>query len=107
MSSTIVKATAAAGGSVKGLVPTPALEKLEEKLRTLVRLRLKIEISQELEPEEMKKFMQNESNYLDNTVEEILREIEDLIETYKLDICSMVAQDIDEVEWAEENQFMK
>ncbi|HVN72302.1 MAG TPA: pantetheine-phosphate adenylyltransferase [Desulfomonilia bacterium] len=31
VSSTIVKATAAAGGSVKGLVPEPALEKLLEK----------------------------------------------------------------------------
>ena len=31
VSSTIVKATAAAGGSVEGLVPQPALEKLLEK----------------------------------------------------------------------------
>lgn len=31
VSSTIVKATAAAGGSVEGLVPEPALEKLMEK----------------------------------------------------------------------------
>ncbi|HQJ09759.1 MAG TPA: pantetheine-phosphate adenylyltransferase [Deltaproteobacteria bacterium] len=31
VSSTIVKATAAAGGSVEGLVPQPALEKLREK----------------------------------------------------------------------------
>ncbi len=31
VSSTIVKATAAAGGSVEGLVPEPALEKLREK----------------------------------------------------------------------------
>lgn len=31
VSSTIVKATAAAGGSVEGLVPHPALEKLQEK----------------------------------------------------------------------------
>ncbi len=31
VSSTIVKATAAAGGSVKGLVPEPALDKLLEK----------------------------------------------------------------------------
>jgi pantetheine-phosphate adenylyltransferase len=31
VSSTIIKATAAAGGSVKGLVPDPVLEKLQEK----------------------------------------------------------------------------
>lgn len=31
VSSTIVKATAAAGGSVKGLVPDPVLEKLDQK----------------------------------------------------------------------------
>jgi len=31
VSSTIVKATAAAGGSVEGLIPGPALEKLREK----------------------------------------------------------------------------
>ena len=31
VSSTIIKATAAAGGSVKGLVPDPVLEKLRQK----------------------------------------------------------------------------
>jgi len=35
VSSTIVKATAAAGGSVEGLVPEPALEKLQEKFPIL------------------------------------------------------------------------
>lgn len=35
VSSTIVKATAAAGGSVKGLVPDPALKKLQEKYPVL------------------------------------------------------------------------
>jgi pantetheine-phosphate adenylyltransferase len=37
VSSTIVKATAAAGGSVKGLVPDPVLEKLHEKFPQMKR----------------------------------------------------------------------
>jgi len=37
VSSTIVKATAAAGGSVEGLVPEPALEKLMEKFPQMMK----------------------------------------------------------------------
>lgn len=37
VSSTIVKATAAAGGSVEGLVPDPALDKLREKFPKMTR----------------------------------------------------------------------
>ena len=37
VSSTIVKATAAAGGSVKGLIPESALEKLQEKYPIMVK----------------------------------------------------------------------
>ncbi|HDP23837.1 MAG TPA: pantetheine-phosphate adenylyltransferase [Deltaproteobacteria bacterium] len=35
VSSTIIKATASAGGSVKGLVPEPVLEKLKEKFPSM------------------------------------------------------------------------
>ena len=75
------------------------LGKLEEKLRTIIRLRLKVEISQDLEPVEMEKFNQNESEYLDIVVEDVLCDIEDVIDTYKLDICNMIQQDIDDEEW--------
>lgn len=75
------------------------LGKLEEKLRTIIRLRLKVEISQDLEPVEMEKFNQDESEYLDIVVEDVLCDIEDVIDTYKLDICNMIQQDIDDEEW--------
>jgi len=81
------------------------LGKLEEKLRTIIKLRLKIEISQDLEPIEMKKFIQNESEYLDNAVVDILQDIEEDIDTCKLDICDIIQQDVDEAEY-EENQFI-
>jgi len=37
VSSTIVKATAAAGGSVEGLIPEPALKKLREKFPVMIK----------------------------------------------------------------------
>jgi hypothetical protein len=71
------------------------LEKLEKKLWTILTIRFKIELAQELEPGEMATFNLNEHNYLDDPVEEIIREIDDLVETYKFDICDMIKQDIE------------
>ena len=84
------------------------LRKMEEKLRTIIRLRLKIEISSDLQPEEMKIFTESESEYLDHNVEDILQDIDDVLETYKYDICSIVSQDTDdEADDMEQKQFWK
>lgn len=73
------------------------LEKLEEKLRTIITLRLKIELAQIYEDIDTA----FELEYISEPVEELLRDIDDLIDTSKVDIM----MDIDlNIELAEESE---
>lgn len=81
------------------------LDKLEEKLRTILTLRLKIQLSEKWTQGDLEKYSRNfAENYLYDTISTVIVEIDDLMETTRTEIDDEILLEFAQAQ-DEENSF--